>query len=33
VADRILVIESGEIIFENTREEVDAEKISSYLSV
>ncbi len=33
VADRILVIESGEIIFENTREEVDADKISSYLSV
>lgn len=33
VADRILVIESGEIIFENTRDEVDAEKISSYLSV
>ena len=33
VADRILVIESGDIIFENTREEVDAEKISSYLSV
>ncbi len=33
VADRILVIESGQIIFENSREEVDAEKISSYLSV
>ncbi|MFK8027326.1 MAG: urea ABC transporter ATP-binding subunit UrtE [Gammaproteobacteria bacterium] len=33
VADRILVIESGEIIFENQRDEVDAEKISSYLSV
>ena len=33
VADRILVIESGNIIFENTREEVDAEKISAYLSV
>ncbi|MDW3094830.1 MAG: urea ABC transporter ATP-binding subunit UrtE [Gammaproteobacteria bacterium] len=33
VADRILVIESGEIIFENKRDEVDAEKISSYLSV
>ena len=33
VADRILVIESGEIIFENTRDEVDAKKISSYLSV
>ena len=33
VADRILVIESGDIIFENTRDEVDAEKISSYLSV
>ena len=33
VADRILVIESGEIIFENDRDSVDAEKISSYLSV
>ena len=33
VADRILVIESGNIIFENTREGVDAEKISAYLSV
>ncbi len=33
VADRILVIESGDIIFENTRDEVDADKISSYLSV
>lgn len=33
VADRILVIESGEIIFENTRDNVDAKKISSYLSV
>jgi len=33
VADRILVIESGDIIFENTRDEVDAEKISGYLSV
>ena len=33
VADRILVIESGEIIFENQRDEVDAEKISGYLSV
>ena len=33
VADRIVVIESGEIIFENTRDEVDADKVSSYLSV
>lgn len=33
IADRILVIESGNIIFENKREEVDAEKISGYLSV
>ncbi len=33
VADRILVIESGEIIFENIRDEVDAKKISSFLSV
>ena len=33
IADRILVIESGDIIFENSREEVDAEKISGYLSV
>lgn len=33
IADRILVIESGEIIFENTRDNVDAEKISKYLSV
>tara|TARA_R110002096_G_scaffold78934_1_gene185490 strand:+ start:1641 stop:2330 length:690 start_codon:yes stop_codon:yes gene_type:complete len=33
IADRILVIESGEIIFENTRDDVDAEKISGYLSV
>lgn len=33
VADRILVIESGEIIFENTRDNVDAAKISKYLSV
>ena len=33
VADRILVIESGEILFENDRENVDAEKISSYLAV
>lgn len=33
VADRILVIESGAIIFENTRDNVDAAKISKYLSV
>ena len=33
VADRIVVIESGEILFENTRDEVDADKVSSYLSV
>lgn len=33
VADRILVIESGRILFENNRDEVDTEKISSYLSV
>lgn len=33
VADRILVIESGKILFENSRENVDAEKVSSYLSV
>lgn len=33
IADRILVIESGNILFENTRKEVDTEKVSHYLSV
>ena len=33
VADRILVIESGNILFENKRDEVDTEKVSHYLSV
>ena len=33
IADRILVIESGNILFENSREEVDIKKISHYLSV
>ena len=33
VADRILVMESGNIVFENTRDEVDEEKVSAYLSV
>ena len=33
VADRIMVIESGNILFENKRDEVDSEKVSAYLSV
>ena len=33
VADRILVMEGGDIVFENTRDEVDEEKVSAYLSV
>ena len=33
VADRLLVIESGNILFENKRDEVDADKISGFLSV
>ena len=33
VADRILVIEGGQILFENSREEVDTDKVSRYLSV
>lgn len=33
VADRILVMEGGEIVFENARDEVDEAKVSGYLSV
>ena len=33
VADRILVMEGGDIVFENSRDEVDEEKVSAYLSV
>ena len=33
VADRILVIDRGQFIYEGSRDEVDTEKISSYLSV
>ena len=33
IADRILVIESGNILFENTKEDVDTQKVSQYLSV
>jgi urea transport system ATP-binding protein len=33
VADRVLVIENGRIVHENTRDEVDEEKISRFLAV
>lgn len=33
IADRILVIEKGEIVHEELRENVDEAKIASYLSV
>ena len=33
VADRIMVIDRGNIIYEGSRDEVDTEKISGYLSV
>lgn len=33
VADRIMVIDRGSIIYKGTRDEVDTDKISSYLSV
>lgn len=33
IADRLLVIEKGQFVHEDLREHVDAEKISSYLSV
>ncbi|HWU33628.1 MAG TPA: ABC transporter ATP-binding protein, partial [Methylovorus sp.] len=33
IADRIIVIDKGKFIHENKREEVDAAKIKSYLSV
>lgn len=33
VADRILVVEKGKIVHEETRGNVDAEKVASYLSV
>ncbi len=33
VADRILVIDRGQFIYEGSRDEVDTDKISSYLSV
>jgi len=33
VADRVLVLENGQIVHEDPRENVDAEKISRYLSV
>ena len=33
VADRILVIDRGQFIYEGNRDDVDTEKISSYLSV
>ncbi len=33
IADRILVIDRGQFIYEGSREEVDIDKISRYLSV
>lgn len=33
IADRILVIEKGNIVFEETRDKVDEAKVASYLSV
>ncbi len=33
VADRVLVIENGEIVRDDTRDNVDAAQISKYLSV
>lgn len=33
VADRILVVEKGQVVHEETRETVDAQKVASYLSV
>ena len=33
IADRILVLEKGEIVAEETRENVNEEKIAAYLSV
>lgn len=33
IADRVLVIENGEIVHESNREDIDAEKVSAFLSV
>jgi urea transport system ATP-binding protein len=33
IADRLLVIEKGQFVYEDLRENVDEKKISSYLSV
>jgi urea transport system ATP-binding protein len=33
IADRLIVIDKGRFIHEDRREDVDVEKISSYLSV
>jgi urea transport system ATP-binding protein len=33
IADRLLVIEKGKFVHEDSRENVDAKKISRYLSV
>lgn len=33
IADRVLVIENGEIVHESSREDIDAEKVSAFLSV
>lgn len=33
IADRVLVIENGEIVHEANREDIDAEKVSAFLSV
>ena len=33
IADRILVIEKGEIVHEERREDVDEAKVASYLAV
>lgn len=33
IADRVLVIENGEFVHESSREDIDAEKVSAFLSV
>ncbi|MEP2980883.1 MAG: urea ABC transporter ATP-binding subunit UrtE [Lentilitoribacter sp.] len=33
IADRVLVIENGEIVHESNREDIDADKVSAFLSV
>ena len=33
VADRLMVIDKGRFVYENTRENVDSDKIARYLAV